>query len=125
MIRFLAFAAAFVALACQSSMTTTAPTAPTAFSTLAGNVMTLAASPEDSNFKSYVGVANATVTIVDGPDANRSAVTDASGNYTMDGLQHGGFMVRATAPGYAPQARSLNLNVPNQTLSFILSPGAS
>jgi hypothetical protein len=126
MIRFLVFAAAFVTLACQSSITTTwiTTTAPAALSTLAGNVMTLAASPDDPNFRSFVGVANAGVTIVDGPNTNRSAVTDESGNYTMDGLQQGGFTVRVTAPGYALQSRSVNLYGANQRLSFILSPGA-
>jgi hypothetical protein len=46
-------------------------------------------------------VAGATVTVVDGPDAGRTATTDATGAFTFAALSPGGFTVRASGSGYA------------------------
>jgi hypothetical protein len=54
-------------------------------------------------------IAGATVTVVDGPDAGRSAVTDAGGAYTLANLTTGSFNLRATRTDYETQTIAVSL----------------
>jgi hypothetical protein len=65
-------------------------------------------------------VAGATVTIVDGPNAGKTATTDGSGNYGFSGLERAGFTVSVSADGFAPQSQGISLTS-NQTASFRLT----
>lgn len=62
-------------------------------STLSGSV---------SDTVSRRGLANATVQVLDGPNAGRSASTDESGFYSLPALIQGSFAVRVTRSGYEP-----------------------
>lgn len=66
------------------------------------------------------GIAGATVSVADGPNARRSAGTDASGNYRLTALQQSGFTVAASAPNYVSQSKGVTLTS-DQTLSFELT----
>jgi hypothetical protein len=66
-----------------------------------------------------IGLSAASVSISDGPDAGKWAMTDASGNYRLADLQGATFTVRAHAPRYISQTKSVTL-MGNQTLSFAL-----
>ncbi len=59
---------------------------------------TLSGSVTDS--VSRRGITNATVQILDGPNAGRSASTDESGFYSLPALIQGSFTVRVTRSGY-------------------------
>jgi Carboxypeptidase regulatory-like domain len=88
-----------VGSAACSSKTPTAPTAaqPSTFA-LSGNVT--------SGGTSVVG---ATVTVVDGPNANRTATTSAGGGYQLTGLQAGGFTASIAAVDYQTTMRPVTL----------------
>jgi Carboxypeptidase regulatory-like domain len=62
----------------------------------------------------------ATVLIVDGPNAGKSATTDAAGSYSLTGLQQSGFTANASASHYTSQSKSVTLTS-DQTLSFQLT----
>lgn len=64
-----------------------------------------------------VVVPGARVTVVDGPNGGRSAVTDAEGRYSLDTLEPGTLGLRATADGYEPESGSVALTS-NLTLDF-------
>ncbi len=61
------------------------------------------------------------VTINDGPNAGRSATTDASGAYSLTALTLGGFTARGSATGYAQLDRSVTLTQ-NTQANFALQP---
>jgi len=61
------------------------------------------------------------VTITDGPDANKLALTDVSGRYTFTGLQQSGFTARAAAEHYNPLSKGVTLTS-NQVVDFALAP---
>jgi hypothetical protein len=82
-----------------SSTTTTTTTAPTAW-TLHGYVI------DDSNGRP---VAGATVTIMDGPNRNRSTVTDSNGYYSLANLTQSGFTIQICAPEYDCYSRGVTL----------------
>ena len=63
--------------------------------------------------------AGARLEIVDGPNAGRSAVTDAQGRYALTSLDAGTFSLRATADGYDPEVRQVTL-ASNLTADFSL-----
>ena len=67
------------------------------------------------------GISGATVSIGDGPNAGKAAVTDGSGNYNFSGLQQSGFTVNASVANYTALAKGVTLTS-NQTLSFQLVP---
>jgi hypothetical protein len=67
-----------------------------------------------------LAIAGATVAIGDGPDAGKTATTDASGNYRFDGLQPASFTVSASASGFQDQSKSIGLTS-GQSLSFQLA----
>jgi hypothetical protein len=54
-------------------------------------------------------LAGADVRVTDGPDATRSATTDASGNYALTGLRVGRFTVRFSREGFEVVERPLNV----------------
>jgi hypothetical protein len=67
------------------------------------------------------GIAGATVTVQDGPNANRFASTDGSGRYTLPDLQQGGFTARATARYYNGFSKSVTL-AGNLVANYSLAP---
>ncbi len=69
---------------------------------------------------SFDPIAGAMVTIGDGPNAGRSAVTDSTGSYTLSGLEPSGFTVTASATGFASDSRGVTL-VRDLTLDFELT----
>jgi hypothetical protein len=76
------------------------PEPPPALYTLSGTVR------DENSGRMLVG---GTVDIVDGPDAGKSASTDAGGAYSLSGLAGGSFMVRATSRGYVPREQAVTL----------------
>jgi hypothetical protein len=103
------------AASCGGSSSSTAPTptppGPTTFS-LSGTV---------TDGSTGAGINGATVTIQDGPNANRSALTDGSGHYTFGSLEQSGFTARATAAFYNPLSKGVGLTS-NQVADFSLAP---
>jgi hypothetical protein len=67
-----------------------------------------------------VAIAGATVSVADGSNAGKSATTDASGNYSLSGLQSSGFTVIVSASGYQTFSKGTTLTA-SQTLSFQLA----
>jgi hypothetical protein len=67
-----------------------------------------------------VGLAGATVTIMDGVNAGHGRTTDASGNYSFTNLTPSHFTLRAAALDHSPQNKAVNLTTSNQTVSFAL-----
>ncbi len=66
------------------------------------------------------GIGGATVAVIDGPNASKSATTDGSGIYTLSGLQQGGFTARARAQYYNEFSKGVTLTS-NQAVNFSLS----
>jgi hypothetical protein len=66
------------------------------------------------------GIPGATVSIVDGPHAGKSARTDGSGNYGFTDLEQSRFTVNVSASNYGSQSKSVTLTS-NQTLPFQLT----
>ena len=66
-------------------------------------------------------ISGASVSIVDGPNAGKSATTDGSGNYGFTDLLQSGFTVNVSANNYVSQSKGVTLTS-NQTLSFQLTP---
>jgi hypothetical protein len=65
-------------------------------------------------------LSGATAVIVDGPDANKSAVTDGNGRYAIPTLLQAGFTVRVTATGYVATSKPVTLTA-NTVVDFQLS----
>jgi len=91
-------------------LTTTPGAAPATFS-LSGRVT-------DSG--TGAGIGGATVSVADGPNARKSAATDASGTYRLTALQQSGFTVTASALNYVSQSKGVTLTS-DQALSFALT----
>jgi hypothetical protein len=104
----------FTTVACGggNSSTTSSPSGPTSSSafTLTGQV---------TDSATGAGISGATLAVNDGPNAGKSTTTDASGNYSLAGLQQSGFTVNVSATTYASQSKGVTLTS-NQTLSFQL-----
>src|SRR5262245_46579053 len=66
-------------------------------------------------------IANATVTIVDGSHAGRSASTDGDGAFHLPSLYPGTIRINVQAAGYIEESRSIPLAV-NRVFDFALSP---
>ena len=98
-------------LACGGHTPTTpsSPLAPTTF-TVSGQV---------TDSATRMGISDASVSITDGPDAGKWAVTDAAGNYRLAELQEAELIVMAPAPHYVSQSKTVLLTS-NHTLSFAL-----
>ena len=67
-------------------------------------------------------IASALAQIVDGPNANQAAVTDATGEFSLGNLATGEFTVRASAAGYTAVTRKVTLQA-NARASFALQGG--
>src|SRR5262249_43699433 len=111
----LAVALALALPACDgsSSPNNPTPTPATPTWTLSGSVISL----ENVD----IAINGATVTVLDGPSANRSAMTDADGRFTLANLQQGGFTVRVSANGYQSVSRGITLTR-NTFMDFGLRP---
>lgn len=70
---------------------------------------------------------DATVRVIDGPNAGMTAPTDGSGRYTLSGLTFSGFTITASAPGHIPVSRGgiLQPGVTTNTANFTLLPEAA
>jgi hypothetical protein len=104
-------AVAMIAVGCGGTTTTTPSTPP------APTTLTLSGQVTDN--ATAAPISGVTVTIVDGPNINKTATTDASGNYSLSGLQQSGFTVNVVANDYLPQSKGVTLTSA-QTLSFQL-----
>ncbi len=95
-------------VACGGSSTTpTAPSSTPSPSTPASTAtFTLTGLVIDDAAQVVVG---ATVTVLDGPNANRSALTDGTGRYSLTGLSTGGFSVRVRRDGYDDATKPVTL----------------
>ena len=69
-------------------------------------------------------VAGATVTVMDGPDAGRSAATDATGTYMLAAITMGSFSLRATRTDFEPQTVPVSLTK-DVKLDIALKPVAN
>jgi hypothetical protein len=63
-------------------------------------------------------LANTTVVILDGPNANRTATTNSSGSYSLQNLQPGGFTVQFTRADY--DAQSIGVTVTQNTMLNVM-----
>jgi hypothetical protein len=72
------------------------------------------------------GIANATVTVVDGLNAGTRATTDGSGSYTLTVSNGGGFTIDVAASGYVGTSKGITLTAtsPTATANFTLLPAA-
>jgi hypothetical protein len=110
--RYLGTSLLLFTVACGgSSPSATTPTPTVVTFTLTGTV---------TSATTRAGIAGATVTIQDGLNANLSATTDASGNYSLANLHQSKFTVTASAPGYGSTSQSVGLTS-NQTVNFRLA----
>lgn len=92
----------FIVNACGSSNTTTNPAGPSATQwTLSGSVKDTATN---------AALANATVTVLDGPNANRSTTTGTDGQFRLASLLPSGFTISVSATNYAPMTQPVTLN---------------
>lgn len=116
-----------------SPTATTPPAIPTVAFSLSGLVSDSTATSRYAD-----GIPEATITITDGPNAGRSVEGDASGHYSMSGLQPGTYTITAsfkqdagyfTGPvtwafPFVPQSKVITLSTNqltlNQTLDFSL-----
>ncbi len=92
--------------------------------TTAASTFSLIGQVAESTPTTLKAISGATVTVVDGPNAGKSATTDGSGNYSLTGLKSSGFTVNVSANTYVSQSRGVTLTS-NQTLSFRLSRATS
>lgn len=88
------------------------PTAPPQVFSLSGTV---------TDSATGASISGARVSIANGPDYGTSTTTNASGAYTLTGLNQGGFAVSATATNYLTNSQTTYLSA-NQTLAFRLVP---
>lgn len=94
----------------SSPAPTPSPTPPaTPTYTLSGRVTNEAAVP----------IGGATVEVMDGPNAGRSAQTNNSGNYSLAGLSQSGFTARATADYHRSASMGVTLTA-DRTVNFQL-----
>jgi hypothetical protein len=72
-------------------------------------------------------IAGATVSIVDGPNAGKTTITDGNGRYTLAEVTFAGFSVLVTAPGYNGTSRGVPLTsgVTPATANFSLVPSVA
>ena len=108
----LAFAVAVATVACGGN----SPTSPSSFTPT-----TFSLSGQVTDRTTGAGIAGATVSIADGPNAGRWAATDGSGHYGFPALEQSGFAVNVAASNYLSQSTGVTLTS-NQTLSFQLEP---
>ena len=71
--------------------------------------------------QSRARLVNATVRVIDGPNANRAATTDGNGFFQIDGLEPGEATVSVVAANYLEARFLINLNGGGQ-VAFVLRP---
>jgi hypothetical protein len=103
--------------ACGSDQTPTSPAPSSTGSSPATATYSLTGSVSDQQTGN--SIASALVRVMDGPDANKAAVTDPTGAYTLAGLQGGEFTLNVTAPGYSLFAQQVTVRA-DMRISFIL-----
>ena len=104
--------------ACGGDHSTIAsPSNPTNPSTPVAQTFTLSGRITDQQSGRAIG--GALVQILDGPDVNKAAISDANGNYTLSGLTVATFTVQASAKGYGTSTQRIDLRV-DSTLGLAL-----
>jgi hypothetical protein len=98
----------------------TTPSGPTQLDTPVSVTITLSGTVRNAGTAS--GLPGAEVRITTGPDASRTATTDASGNYTLPGLRVGIFTARFSREGFEIVDRPLNVNADTR-VDVQLRPG--
>lgn len=99
----------------------TTPSPPTPTPTPAPSTFTLRGQVSEGAPFTATKIPGAKVEFVDGANTGKSAVTDGSGNYSMEGLAQGGFTVRASADGFQSVSVGITLTS-NLTRDFNLPP---
>lgn len=102
--------------ACGGS--SSSPASPSA-STPTATTFTL--SGQVTNSLTSAPVSGAVVTIADSANAGKSATTNASGAFTLGGLQAAGFTVNVTATGFGSTSKGVNLTS-DTTMTVQLTP---
>jgi carboxypeptidase family protein len=119
----LAFALACGLAGCSRSSAPSAPTPPPAASpgVPQSNQMQMAGTVSDSAFRPLGG---ATVEVVDGPQAGRSTITSARGEFSLSGAFDDTTRFRATKEGHVPLTSTLQPHCapcnPNRWIHFYL-----
>lgn len=93
------------------------PTGPTSAPTPTPSTFTLTGLVVD---EASLAVAGASVTVLDGANANSTTTTDAAGRYTFTGLSAGGFTVRVRRDGHDDALRGVSLTT-STTADFTLT----
>ena len=100
-----------------TSPTTTPTTTPTPTTTTTTTTASLTGTVSNSSSE---GINGATVTVLDGPEAGASVVTNSSGAYTFDSLTTGNVNFKATATFYRDSSAGVSIDGTN-TLNFTLA----
>jgi hypothetical protein len=99
------------------------PTSPTPSTSTppSASTFTLGGTVTETAPTTNVTIPGATLRIVDGPNAGKTATADANGAFQFAGLARAGFTVEATADGYVTGSKGVTLNG-NLTLALALDP---
>jgi hypothetical protein len=110
------------AMACSKNSAPTGPSAPTTTTTTAPPTTYSISGSVRSAAGPAIG--GATVRVVDGRNAGKSATTDGAGNYSLTGLLFEGFSVEASAPNFVASSRGgiLSASSTTATANFSLLP---
>ena len=95
--------------------------APTPTPTSEPQTLTLSGSVSETVPTASTRVAGATITILDGPNAGKSATSDANGVFHLEMLRPGGFAIEAQAADYVAKEHFVTLTA-NQTVAIALDP---
>jgi Carboxypeptidase regulatory-like domain len=115
------FVILLVAVACGGGNSSTTSPSPTPTPPTPPTATTFSLSGQVTDSTTGTGISGATVRIIDGPNAGKSATTDGSGHFSFTGLQPSGFTVIASANNYLSQSTGVILTS-NQTTALRLSP---
>src|SRR6185503_18169468 len=99
--------AGVVACSGKSSPAPAAPTTPTTPTPPVASTYSVTGSVTDQ--QSGRGIASALVRVMDGADANKAAVSDANGAYSLTGLQAGQFELNISASGYSSLSQKVTV----------------
>ena len=115
--RFLMWPLTAITIACGGAP----PTSPSPVATpvVASGEITYTLAGSVREWPTVTGIADATVSVIDGVDAGRAAMTDEVGRYRLAGLRGGTFAIAVSAPDHAPYTTRVVLAA-NQALDFQL-----